>query len=199
MRGGAVCSRSACHRDQGRVHGGDCLEPTKEKHLVYQLLGDRGKPRHADSRRGEAAFPESQPGPCPAGGAPRGTAPLSAQFSRSGVSGSLRPHELQHSRPPCPSFNENGQLHVWRAGSHISFSLPVSFLPGISPKSSKLNFLSPPQSCLLHGGEGPSLAGSGLPGPGWEIRVVLLKRRQEELQLPGLQNKIPLLRGQEGA
>ena len=27
----------------------------------------------------------------------------SAQFSRSVVSDSLRPHELQHSRPPCPS------------------------------------------------------------------------------------------------
>ena len=66
------------------------------------------------------------------------------------------------------------------------FSLPVSFLPCISTKSSKLNFLSPLQSCLLHGGEGPSLKGSGLPGPGWEIRVLLLKRRQEELQLPGL-------------
>ena len=27
----------------------------------------------------------------------------SVQFSRSGVSNSLRPHESQHSRPPCPS------------------------------------------------------------------------------------------------
>ena len=28
---------------------------------------------------------------------------LSTQFSRSVVSDSLRPHELQHARPPCPS------------------------------------------------------------------------------------------------
>ena len=28
---------------------------------------------------------------------------LSVQFSRSVVSDSLRPHELQHARPPCPS------------------------------------------------------------------------------------------------
>ena len=28
---------------------------------------------------------------------------LLSQFSHSVVSGSLRPHELQHSRPPCPS------------------------------------------------------------------------------------------------
>ena len=27
----------------------------------------------------------------------------SVQFSRSVVSGSLQPHELQHARPPCPS------------------------------------------------------------------------------------------------
>ena len=29
--------------------------------------------------------------------------PSSVQFSRSVVSNSLRPHELQHARPPCPS------------------------------------------------------------------------------------------------
>ena len=28
---------------------------------------------------------------------------ISVQFSRSVVSNSLRPHELQHTRPPCPS------------------------------------------------------------------------------------------------
>ena len=28
---------------------------------------------------------------------------LSVQFSRSAMSDSLRPHELQHARPPCPS------------------------------------------------------------------------------------------------
>ena len=27
----------------------------------------------------------------------------SVQFSRSAMSNSLRPHELQHARPPCPS------------------------------------------------------------------------------------------------
>ena len=29
--------------------------------------------------------------------------PLTGQFSRSVMSDSLRPHELQHARPPCPS------------------------------------------------------------------------------------------------
>ena len=30
---------------------------------------------------------------------------VSVQFSHSGVSDSLRPHESQHTRPPCPSPN----------------------------------------------------------------------------------------------
>ena len=30
----------------------------------------------------------------------------SVQFSRSVMSNSLRPHELQHARPPCPSLNK---------------------------------------------------------------------------------------------
>ena len=34
---------------------------------------------------------------------PSMTTPLSVQFSRSVVSNSLRPHESQHARPPCPS------------------------------------------------------------------------------------------------
>ena len=32
-----------------------------------------------------------------------GSLPSSVQFSRSVMSDSLRPHELQHARPPCPS------------------------------------------------------------------------------------------------
>ena len=35
--------------------------------------------------------------PCPHG--------ASVQFSRSVVSNSLRPHDLHHARPPCPSPN----------------------------------------------------------------------------------------------
>jgi len=34
-----------------------------------------------------------------------------SQFSRSGVSNSLRPHESQHARPPCPSpIHPSGHL-----------------------------------------------------------------------------------------
>ena len=41
----------------------------------------------------------------------------SVQFSCSVVSDSLRPHESQHTRPPCPSkFPEFAQTHVHRVG-----------------------------------------------------------------------------------
>ena len=37
---------------------------------------------------------------------------LSVQFSRSVVSDSLRPHESQHARPPCPSPTPNSNLKI---------------------------------------------------------------------------------------
>ena len=44
----------------------------------------------------------------------------SVQFSRSVVSNSLRPNELQHLRPPCPSPTpEFTQTHVRRVGDAI--------------------------------------------------------------------------------
>ena len=60
----------------------------------------------------------------------------SVQFSRSVVSDSLRPHELQHTRPPCPSPTP---------GVH-SNSCPLSrwYHPAIS--SSVVSFSSCPQS-----------------------------------------------------
>ena len=61
---------------------------------------------------------------------------LSVQFSRSVVSDSLGPHELQHSRPPCPSPTP---------GVHSNLS-PSSrwYHPAIS--SSVIPFFSCPQS-----------------------------------------------------
>ena len=61
---------------------------------------------------------------------------FTVQFSRSVVSDSLRPHELQHARPPCPS---------WTPGIH-SNSYPLSrwYHPAIS--SSVVPFSSCPQS-----------------------------------------------------
>ena len=50
----------------------------------------------------------------------------SVQFSRSVVSDSLRPHELQHARPPCPSPTpEFTQIHNHRVGDAIQPSHPL--------------------------------------------------------------------------
>ena len=60
----------------------------------------------------------------------------SVQFSRSVVSDSLRPHELQHARPPCPSptpgvYPNPCPLSQWChptiSSSVIPFSCPQSF------------------------------------------------------------------------
>ena len=62
---------------------------------------------------------------------------LSVQISRSVVSDSLRPHELQHSRPPCPSPTPGfTQTHVHRVGdpsSHLILWRPLLLLPPIPP------------------------------------------------------------------
>ena len=51
----------------------------------------------------------------------------SAQFSRSVVSDSLQPHEVQHARPPCPSLTpEFTQTHVHWVGDAIQPSHPLS-------------------------------------------------------------------------
>ena len=51
----------------------------------------------------------------------------SVQFSCSVMSDSLRPHELQHTRPPCPSSTPKfTQTHVHRVGDAIQPSHPLS-------------------------------------------------------------------------
>ena len=61
----------------------------------------------------------------------------SVQFSRSVVSDSLRPHESQHTRPPCPSpLPESIQTHIHRVSDAIQpFILcrPLLLLPPIPP------------------------------------------------------------------
>ena len=63
----------------------------------------------------------------------------SVQFSRSVVSDSLRPHESQHTRPPCPSPTP-GVHSNWRPSSQwchpaISSSVPFSSCPQSLPAS----------------------------------------------------------------
>ena len=62
---------------------------------------------------------------------------MSVQFSHSVMSDSLRPHELQHARPPCPSPTPRvHSTHVHRVGDAIQPSHPLSslfLLPPIPP------------------------------------------------------------------
>ena len=65
---------------------------------------------------------------------------LTVQFSRSVVSNSLRPHELQHARPPCPSPTPGVHLNPcsssWCCHPTISSSvIPFSFCPQSFPAS----------------------------------------------------------------
>ena len=55
----------------------------------------------------------------------------SVQFSRSVVSNSLRPHGLQHTRPPCPSptpgaYSDSCPLSRWCHPTTSSFVIPYS-------------------------------------------------------------------------
>ena len=60
----------------------------------------------------------------------------SAQFSCSVVSDSLRPHELQHARPPCPSptpgVHSDSRPSVMPS-SHLILCRPLLLLPPIPP------------------------------------------------------------------
>ena len=61
----------------------------------------------------------------------------SVQFSRSVVSDSLQPHELQHARPPCPSptpgvHSNSRPLSLW-CHPAISSCRPLFLLPPIPP------------------------------------------------------------------
>ena len=65
----------------------------------------------------------------------------SVQFSHSVVSNSLRPHELQHARPPCPSPTPGLHFTSLRLtsikpvmpSSHLILCRPLLLLPPIPP------------------------------------------------------------------
>ena len=64
----------------------------------------------------------------------------SVQFSCSVVSNSLRPHELQHARPPCPSpapgvYPNSRPLSQWCHPTISSFIIPFSSCPPSFPAS----------------------------------------------------------------
>ena len=60
------------------------------------------------------------------------------QFSSSVVSDSLRPHESQHSRPPCPSptprvHSDSTSIKSVMPSSHLILCRPLLLLPPIPP------------------------------------------------------------------
>ena len=62
----------------------------------------------------------------------------SVQFSHSVVSDSLRPHELQHARLPCPSTNSQSlpklmPIELVMPSSHLILCHPLFLLPPIPP------------------------------------------------------------------
>ena len=62
----------------------------------------------------------------------------SVQFSRSVVSDSLRPHESQHARPPCPSPTPRVHPNLMciesvMPSSHLILCRPLLLLPPIPP------------------------------------------------------------------
>jgi len=62
----------------------------------------------------------------------------SVQFSCSVVSDSLRPHESQHARPPCPSpspgVHSNLSIKSVMSSSHLILCRPLFLLPPIPPR-----------------------------------------------------------------
>ena len=63
---------------------------------------------------------------------------LSVQFSHSVVSDSLRPHELQHTRPPCPSstpgvYPNSCPLSPVMPSNHLILYQPLFLLPSTFP------------------------------------------------------------------
>ena len=76
----------------------------------------------------------------------------SVQFSRSVVSDSLRPHESQHARPPCPSpspgvHSDSRPLNPWCHPAISSSVVPFSSCPQSLPASKSF-----PMSQLFAGG-----------------------------------------------
>ena len=59
----------------------------------------------------------------------------SVQFSRSVVSNSLQPHELQHARPPCPSPNPRVHSDSCPSGQWCHPAISSSVIPFSCPQS----------------------------------------------------------------
>ena len=91
---------------------------------------------------------------------------ISVQFTSSVMSNSLRPHELQHSRPPCPSptprvYSNSCPLSWWCHPAILCSVVPFSSHPQSLPESGSF----PMSQLFSWGGQsiGVSAAASVLP------------------------------------
>ena len=91
---------------------------------------------------------------------------FSVQFSRSVMSDSLQPHELQHTRPPCPSLTSGVHSNSWSSSRwcHPAISssvVPISSCPQSLPASGSF----PMSQLFVLGGQsiGISASASFLP------------------------------------
>ena len=89
------------------------------------------------------------------------------QFSRSVVSDSLRPHELQHARPPCPSptprvYSNSSPLSQWGHPAISSSVVPLSSCPQPLPASGSF----PMSQLFAWGGQSIGVSGSATVLPG---------------------------------
>ena len=101
----------------------------------------------------------------------------SVQFSRSVMSDSLRPHESQHARPPCPSptpgvHSDSRPLSQWCHPAISSSVVPFSSCPQSLPASESF----PMSQLFTWGGQitAVSALASFLPkkSQGWSLRVM---------------------------
>ena len=91
---------------------------------------------------------------------------VSVQFSRSVASDSLRPHESQHARPPCPAPTPGvTQTHVHQVGDAIQPSHPLSSPSPPAPQSLPASGSFPMSQLFAWGGQsiGVSALASVLP------------------------------------
>ena len=94
------------------------------------------------------------------------TCTYSVQFSRSVVSDSLRPHELQHSRPPCPSPTPRVYPHSCPSSQWCHPAISSSVIPFSScPQSLPAPGSFPMSQLFASGGQsiGASAPASVLP------------------------------------
>ena len=113
----------------------------------------------------------------------------SVQVSRSVVSDSLRPHELQHARPPCPSPTPSVYSDSWWCHPAISSSVvPFSSCPQPLPASGSF----PVSQLFTSGGQsiGVSASASVLPMKtqdwpplGWTGWISLLRGEENQLTI----------------